>query len=233
MSYEASAHEAQMKIMRHLLFVPRAQFSELMKTSDMTSDHFTFHLKKLIDQGYVTKTEDEKYTLSRNGKEYANRMDTDEVVIEKQPKISVLLVVENRDGKLLAQQRLKQPYYGFWGRQSGKVRWGETLEAAALRELKEESGLTADFSFAGVYHQMDFEKNGDFLEDKYFMVMYGINPQGELVADMEGHHNEWLSVEELESKDVVFSSIAEISEFARRSEGGFVEKQHYYDPKEY
>lgn len=232
MSYEPSAHEVQMKIMRRLLFVPDAHFSDLLKETDLTSDHFNFHLKKLLEVGYVSK-EGDRYGLTRDGKEYANRMDTDEKVIEKQPKISVLLIVENAEGKYLAQQRLKQPYFGFWGRMSGKVRWGETLEQAALRELKEETGLTADFEYAGLYHKMDFETGGDFLEDKYFIVMFGTNPQGNFIADMEGHHNEFLSVEELEAKETVFASIAEISEFARKRQGGFIEKSYHYDPSEY
>lgn len=232
MSYEPAAHEVQMRILQRLLFVPKAQFSELQKQTELTSDHFSFHIKKLLDVGYVAKDGD-SYRLTRDGKEYANRMDTDEKIIEKQPKISVLLIVENSDGTYLSQERLKQPYFGFWGRITGKVRWSETLEQAALRELKEETGLSADFHFAGLYHKMDFETNGDFLEDKYFIVMFGINPLGDLIEDTEGHHNEWLSIEELEAKEKVFASIGEITKFARSSKGGFIEKQYYYDPSEY
>ena len=110
MSYEADAHEAQMKILRQLLLSPSANFATLQKSTDLTSDHFNFHLKKLVDVGYVEKRDDGHYVLSRAGKEYANRMDTDDNVIEKQPKISVGLIIENSEGKFLAQQRRKQPY---------------------------------------------------------------------------------------------------------------------------
>ena len=143
MSYESSPHTTQIAILRHLLFVPEANFAALQKDSDLTSDHFTFHIKKLVESGYVIKTAT-GYQLSPIGKEYANRMDTDENEIEKQPKISVVAVLErNKDGRreFIAQQRLKQPYYGFWGRLGGKVRWGESFEAAAKRELKEETGF--------------------------------------------------------------------------------------------
>lgn len=231
MSYEASAHQAQMEILHKLLFIEKASFSDLLKATSLTSDHFNFHIKQLIEVGYVEKKE-AGYTLTRAGKEYANRMDTDEKVLEKQPKLSVLLIVEDEDGRFLAQQRLKQPFYGFWGRPTGKVRWGETLDEAAERELLEETGLKATFQYAGLYHKMDFETSGDFLEDKYFMLMYGTNPQGQLI-DTEGQHNEWLHSEELEVKDKVFESISEIATFAKSHTDGLFEKKYEYDPKEY
>lgn len=232
MAYEPNAHEIQMKILREMLFAPSSTFASLQKVTGLTSDHATFHIKKLVEVGYIEKTAD-GYILTRDGKEYANRMDTDEAKIERQPKSSVLLIVENNEGKLLSQLRLKQPYYGFWGRQSGKLRWGEHLLEAAARELKEEAGLTADLQFAGIYHKMDYLKSGELLEDKYFFVVYGTNPVGELIVDAEGHHNEWLTVEELVSKDKVFASIPEITEFGRAHSGGFIEKRCEYDSSEY
>lgn len=232
MAHEADIHEIQMRILREMLFAPQSAFGSLQKAAGLASDHANFHIKKLVDSGYVEKTAT-GYVLTRVGKEYANRMDTDDATIEKQPKSSVLLVIENDKGEVLSQQRLKQPYYGFWGRQSGKIRWGEHLLEAAARELKEETGLTAELQYAGLYHKMDFLKNGEFLEDKYFFVVYGTNPQGELITDMEGHHNEWLTVEELLRKDKVFASIPEITAFGRAHSGGFIEKHYTYEPEEY
>lgn len=232
MSYEPNAHEVQMKILREMLFVPKASFAALQKATGLTSDHANFHIKKLVDVGYVEKTDD-GYVLTRDGKEYANRMDTDEVKIEKQPKISVLLIVDDKDGKSLAQQRLKQPYYGFWGRMSGKVRWGESLEDAANRELEEETGLQADFRYAGLYHKMDYTNDGEMLEDKYFLVMHGVNPRGEFITDGEGHHNEFLSMDELLAKEKRFQMIPEVTAFAQQGDGSLFEKKHEYTPEDY
>lgn len=234
MSYEASAHEVQMGILRHLLLNPDASFAQLQKRCDLTSDHFNFHIKKLIEVGYVIKNESQKYELTRSGKEYANRMDTDEKVIEKQPKLSVALVIENNEGKILIQQRLKQPYYGFWGLPTGKIRWGETTIDAATRELMEETGLKLDLRVSGVYHKMDFDKKTeDFLEDKYFMIIYGANPSDELISDVEGCHNEWLMPGEVQQKGEVFASIAEITKIAQKSGFDFIEEKHYYDSEKY
>lgn len=233
MSYEASAHEAQMKILRHLLLAPHAGFSVLQKTTDLSSDHFNFHIKKLLDVGYIEKAGD-KYTLSRAGKEYANRMDTDENVIEKQPKLSVVLVIENDRGEFLAQQRLKQPYYGFWGLPTGKIRWSETTIDAAARELAEETGLRAKLRVSGMYHKMDYEKDsGEFLEDKYFVVVHGTEPTGELINDDEGHHNEWTTVERFEAHEKKYASMPDVVELARRDGMEFLEEKHTYGQDEY
>lgn len=100
MSYEPNVHIAQITILRHLLFAPRAGFAALQKATDLTSDHFSFHVKKLIDEGYVSKSE-KHYKLTHKGKEYANRMDTDENEIEKQPKVSIAITLErtNQSGE--------------------------------------------------------------------------------------------------------------------------------------
>ncbi|MBP7775209.1 MAG: NUDIX domain-containing protein [Candidatus Saccharimonas sp.] len=233
MSYETNVHAAQMQILRHLLLAESARYSELQKKTDLSSDHFNFHITKLTDVGYVQK-DDDRYRLTRRGKEYANRMDTDENVIEKQPKLSVVLVIEHDDGRILQQERLKQPYYGFWGFPTGKIRWGETIIEAAARELMEETGLNATLREAGVFHKMDYDKiTSELLEDKYFCIIHGTHPTGELIIDAEGHHNEWLVHEEVLQKEKVFESIRETAELAKR--GGFhlIEKKYYYDPEEY
>lgn len=209
MSYEPAIHETQTLILRHLLFVPEAGFAELQKRTGLTSDHFNFHIKKLVEVGYVTK-HDSRYQLTPRGKEYANRMDTDENEIEKQPKVSVALIVErqtNSRREFIVQQRLKQPYYGFYGRLGGKVRWGESFEEAAARELAEETGLTGNFTFSHIFHKRDYKKSdGSLLEDKIFVIMYCDNATGEMMEMFEGGKNFWMTQDELVAQDKVFES---------------------------
>jgi 8-oxo-dGTP pyrophosphatase MutT (NUDIX family) len=53
--------------------------------------------------------------------------------------------VENGERKILIQQRIKKrrvvAYPGIWELPQGKIRTGESIEAAAYRELKEETTL--------------------------------------------------------------------------------------------
>jgi mutator protein MutT len=56
------------------------------------------------------------------------------------PAVSVAVV---RDGRVLLVRRARPPSQGLYAFPGGKVEAGETLEQAALRELKEETGLEA------------------------------------------------------------------------------------------
>ncbi|HEY1074642.1 MAG TPA: NUDIX domain-containing protein, partial [Patescibacteria group bacterium] len=146
MKKDIQLHPAQLAILRELLYKPEARFSELNVTN-LTSDHFNFHIQQLIHAALVEKSEGAKYKLTSSGKEFANRFDTDtpnNITIEKQAKIGVAVCcVDTQDGeiKYLLQQRLKQPYYGYWGCMTGKIKWGESVYETAKRELEEEMGV--------------------------------------------------------------------------------------------
>ena len=65
-----------------------------------------------------------------------------------------------RDGKILFQRRTDN---GKWGLIGGLVEMNETYEEAALREIREETGLEVKLtSFLGIFHNHDMVwSNGD------------------------------------------------------------------------
>lgn len=233
--YNADAHEAQMKLLRQLLLSSTSKFSELAKASELSSDHVNFHIKQLISSGlveHVPKSYGE-YRLTIKGKEYANRMDTDEKIIEKQPKLSVVLDIINGKNEHLQQERLKHPYYGYWGRPTGKIRWGETILEAAARELKEETGLKADLEIMGFFHKLDYDAEGDLLEDKYFCLVQGKNPSGEMLPESDGQRNEWMNEDEYLTKGKRFGNLDDVAEFIDAGEKFIFEKKYTYPKEDY
>lgn len=57
--------------------------------------------------------------------------------------IRVAVLIE-KDGKFLLGQEATKIIYGLWNWQQGKVEEGESIEVAALREVKEETGLDVE-----------------------------------------------------------------------------------------
>lgn len=210
---DVNIHEFQISILRELLFRPTARFRDLKKV-DIPNDHFTFHLKQLIKDGLVLK-KDERYTLTDEGKEFANRMDTDALKLERQAKIDIALHAVRKNGKTieyLVHQRLKQPFYGWYGSHSGKVRWGETPQDTAKSEFLEETGLAGKFTLKGIVHYHHFHKDGRLLEDKYFWVFKVENIQGELKVIVPEGKNIWMSEKEYRKLKNVFATFDEIKE---------------------
>ena len=209
MSHEASIHAAQTKILRELLFIPQASFAGLQKVSGLESDHAKFHIKRLVELDYIIK-DGSIYRLSIKGKEYANKLDTDAGVIERQPKVAVMLVVEREhDGKkeYVLQERLKHPYFGFWGPPTGKVRWGESIVETATRELREETGLEGTFEHRGINHErVQHDVTGEIVEDKIFHVMFCNSVSGTMLDVFDGGRNVWRTLKDMQHEPKKYKS---------------------------
>ncbi len=226
-------HDLQKKILKVLLLNEKARFSE-MNVENITNDHFSFHVKRLLKLGHVLKDEKGFYHLTNKGKEYANRFDVDgeRIELEKQAKIGVLVVCVKGKGdkkKYLIQKRLKHPYYGYHGFITGKVKWGEKIFEAAGRELEEEAGLRGSLRLAGVEHKMDFSKKGKLLEDKYFYVVEASELKGKLKKEFEAGENIWFSEREIKEIGELFGDVLFVLKMVEEKEFSFLEKRYEVD----
>jgi 8-oxo-dGTP pyrophosphatase MutT (NUDIX family) len=236
MTHEAKIHEAQTKILRELLFHPNLNFAGLVKVTGLEGDHAKFHIKRLIELGYLQR-KDGKYALSVKGKEYANKLDTDKNVIERQPKSTCIFILHDVEkGKFLVQERLKNPYYGFWGFFSGKIQWGESIFETAVRETIEETGLKTeakDWRHRGVYHEIvKHEETGEVVEDKIFHCMYCEKFKGRLMKEFEGGRNFWKTQDEVRAYPKIYKSM-EVEIRAAAKNIGFVERVDWYGDGEF
>lgn len=236
MSLENTIHNAQTAILRELLFHEEAGFAQMQKPTNLTSDHFNFHINRLLELKLVEKLGRGKYRLTQKGKEYANKLDTDSNTIERQPKVAVCLIIRRDDGMHLLQQRLKQPFFGYWGRPTGKIKWGETIIDAAARELLEETGLEADLAFEEVHHKQDFNSSTDeMLEDKIFFVISCTNPKGELIEEFQGGRNQWMTLEEYKNQPLGFANADKnmSNTPGQKFSAAIFETKHHYQPERY
>jgi len=133
---------------------------------------------------------------------------------------------DNNKAEYLLQQRLKQPYYGFYGFVSGKITWGETTTETAARELKEETGLSAKLTLVGIEHKIDYSKNNKLLEDKFFFIFRGENTNGTLVKKFKGGKNIWLTKNKIHSIDKIFKDVQKIISVVNQNNLTFIEKKY-------
>ena len=66
-----------------------------------------------------------------------------------------------KDGKILLVKRKKKPFKGKWALPGGFVEYGEKVEDAVIREVKEETGLATKIKeFIGIYSDPNRDPRG-------------------------------------------------------------------------
>jgi len=107
-----------------------------------------------------------------------------------------------RDGKLLIIRRGNPPYAGYWSIPGGKVKWGESLEEALKREIREELSVEIEIEkLAGIVESIYRER--DEVKYHYIIIDYFCRiVSGEPVASDDALELRWISLEELSELDV-------------------------------
>lgn len=203
-------HKAQASILYTLRHNTAARYTALMQPTGLESDMFKFHLARLSSLGYVEKQPFGTYTLTASGKEFANNLDKTTPASLKQPKISVAIVASRKkDGKTeyLFHQRLRNPYFGYWGLLSGPVQWSESFEETAEQEFYKQTNLEAQFEVKAFSRQTDHQdKSGVVLEDKVFVIIAATNVTGTLEETTHVGNNKWMTLEKLEQQEKFFTA---------------------------
>ena len=136
-------HHIQRQIVNVLMFNQYARFTDLCPPR-VDTNLFSYHLKLLLKQDYITKTK-AGYTLSHRGLLYVDRVSSVKMKPRTQPKIITMLLVENNNGEVLLQKRSKQPYINTWTLPYGKIHIDDTdLLQAAIREAEEKLNTTPE-----------------------------------------------------------------------------------------
>ena len=205
-------NETQVKILTRLMKSEKGlRYSEAYPGKEVDDDLYNYHLKALQQKGLVEKVDD-KYYLSAEGRIEVQKIDAKGEVKDYYFRVSVLLYVINKDGKILLQKRTRYPLIGDVNTPSGKVIPGETFVEAAKRKLGEETGLVADFTFVGAFRSMRYDDFDYLVEDTIYHVCVAKKIEGNLQEKSEFGEFYWGTFEEYLEKQISYQSGSKVQE---------------------
>src|SRR5208337_87070 len=113
------------------------------------------------------------------------------------PIVGVLAVVL-RGGRALVVRRANPPMAGRWGFPGGVLELGESVAEGAMRELFEETGVTAEAAETlTVFDTIDRDDEGRVRHHYILIAVCGTWRTGEGVAGDDADEVAWLSREEI------------------------------------
>ncbi len=118
-------------------------------------------------------------------------------------RLGVSVACFREDGQVLMVRRGKAPWFGYWSLPGGSVEPGETLREAALRELMEETAVTAEL--AGVITAVDLvgrDDAGAISAHVALIVFAGRHLSGTAVAGDDAAAVRWSDPDDLDPTEI-------------------------------
>lgn len=136
--------------------------------------------------------------------------------MNKRPLIGVGAVVFSAGNEILLIKRGKPPHYGRWMVPGGTLEWGESLEDAAIREVREETGIDIEIeTFVEIIEAITPGQDGF-----HFVIMdYAAHAiSGTLAANSDALDAVWATLDSLGDYDLT-PELLRVIDKARRATG--------------
>ena len=123
-----------------------------------------------------------------------------------------IVVVDRESNSILLIQRKKDPFAGSWALPGGFMDMGESADAAAIRELKEETELVVDsVEQIGAYSTVDRDPRGRVVTVAFFATAL---QSDHISAADDAQDARWFSINEL--PDLAFDHATIIADGLKR-----------------
>jgi 8-oxo-dGTP diphosphatase len=187
-------HEIRRKLLLKLIHAPRLGFNELWN-KEGESNLVAYHLRKMEEDGLVAKYPD-GYGLTEQGKKESAFIEGDTGGKAELPTPTVVVfVLDEAKGLMLAQERLKEPFFGTWGVVSGKINFGWNPIECAIRDLKEETDLIAHNAELRAIEFMKTYDNGKLMHHHLMYLVVVTEFSGTLKERTHKARHEWMTMD--------------------------------------
>ncbi len=130
---------------------------------------------------------------------------------DKYPKLAVDVLIADEKKGILLIKRKTEPFRGRYALPGGMVEYGETVEKAAVREVKEETGLEVELEgILGVYSEPDRDPRGHTVS----IVFFATPKKGKMAGNpRETEDVGYKTLNEIESLELAFDHETIIEDF--------------------
>lgn len=188
-------HNIQLDIIARLCEESPLRFKQL-HPPELPNNVFSYHLKKLLETGYIAQTKDAAYEPTRKARKLLSYVD-ESTRHTGAPTLLTMLLVKDTEGRILLLKRTRQPFPNWYGLPSGMVHFGERIEDAARRELAEKTGIRSSrpLRFIGVldFQYLQAESNDIFVHANAFVYMHTLKDK--LTVELPSEMYLWSNLE--------------------------------------
>lgn len=185
-------HHLQRSIVYKLAFTPSARFSDL-KPDTVDNKLFTYHLKKVLQEGLAVKSEEGVYILTPEGRRVStDALDKEQALITERPLSALFLVVRRKsDDAWLLYKRGTHPLIGQNGFMHCLPSYLSSVTEAASEQCEAKTSLIGDFTALGGGYIHIF-RDSELESYTHFTLLYCDDIQGELQPRDKKASYEWV-----------------------------------------
>lgn len=179
-------HHIRRSILDELATAESKRYGEL-KPKELDGNVFNYHLKALLADKFVAKTDSGDYCLTRLGRDYiVHRYEKSALSAH-----SIFLIVIKRGSEFLLRRRDVQPLIGLAGFVHGEPEPGVSVVESASKRLLAKTGIDGvELSVAGSALISQY-RDGELQSFSHAVIIYGETQQELAVESDATGHNFW------------------------------------------
>ncbi len=128
------------KILELFLYKEKLKFNEIVKSLKLRSNKVSYHLKKLVKEGILEKSQNH-YLLSRTSEKLIPYLSS------KKSPLPIILIRIGDKNQVFLHKRRKRPFKGKLGLPGGRFLVGESISQAVKRIMKEKHNINVTFDY--------------------------------------------------------------------------------------
>lgn len=187
-------HHIRRSVLDKLATAESMRYGEL-KPHELDGNVFTYHLKGLMVDDLIKKSDEGEYSLTRLGRNYiVHRYEN-----AAESAHSIFLIVLKRGDEYLLRRRDVQPLMGYAGFIHGEPEAGSSIIQTARKRLFDKTGLTnVALSVAGTALISQYQ-NEELHSFSHAVILFGDTESDiEIEKDATGH-NFWSTLSEVDN----------------------------------